>query len=97
MKATLLGLFLVSVFGITGSRLPAQQAETNAPSPADIRAKAESGDAQAQYELGRMLKRGTRAVTQDYAEAVRCALCHPQCHPTLFFQKSRRPAGFWAP
>jgi TPR repeat protein len=38
---------------------------------ADVRAKAESGNAQSQYELGRAFTKGSRGVAKDEAQAVK--------------------------
>jgi len=52
-------------------QLPAQQSEADPKLLADIRAKAETGDAQSQNELGRAFLRGSLGVAKDEVEAVK--------------------------
>ncbi|HOH39553.1 MAG TPA: tetratricopeptide repeat-containing serine protease family protein [Verrucomicrobiota bacterium] len=51
-------------------QLPAQQSEADRKWLAEVRAKAEKGDAHSQCELGRAFAFGNRGVTQDEVEAV---------------------------
>jgi TPR repeat protein len=62
----LLFLLVSAVF-----QLPAQQSEADRKLLADIRAKAEKGDAQSQYELGCAFSFGHLEVTKDEPEAVK--------------------------
>jgi TPR repeat protein len=70
-------LFSAAVFGTTDpyvvvpSQLPAQQNEADRKLLAEIRARAEIGDAQSQFELGSAFFSGTLGVAKDYAEAVK--------------------------
>jgi len=52
-------------------QLPAQQTEADRKLLADIRAQAERGDAQSQYELGGAFDFGKLGVAQDFVEAVK--------------------------
>jgi TPR repeat protein len=52
-------------------QLPAQQGGADRKLLADIRAKAEKGDAQSQYELGSAFFNGSLGVVKDEAEAVK--------------------------
>ena len=52
-------------------QLPAQQSEADRKLLADIRAKAEKGDAQSQYELGCAFSFGNFGVAKDEVEAVK--------------------------
>jgi TPR repeat protein len=61
---------LLSLVG-AGFQLPAQQSEADAKLLADIRAKAEEGDAQSQFELAKVLDSGGLGVAKDEAEAVK--------------------------
>ena len=63
---TVLFLLSAAVF-----RLPAQQNEADRKMLAEIRARADKGDAKAQYELGRAFFSGTLGVAKDKAEAVK--------------------------
>jgi TPR repeat protein len=63
---TVLFLLSAAVF-----RLPAQQNEADRKVLAEIRARADKGDAKAQYELGRAFFSGTLGVAKDEAEAVK--------------------------
>ena len=51
--------------------LPAQQSEADRKLLADIRAKAENGDAHSQYELGAAFAKGSLGVARDGVEAVK--------------------------
>ena len=62
-------LFLVLV--AVAIRSPAQQSEADRKLLADIRAKAERGDAQSQYELGQAFVFGDLGVAMDEVEAVK--------------------------
>jgi TPR repeat protein len=66
LKEWLCGFGLVLV--LTGHTLNAQQSEADRNLLADIRAKAENGDAQSQYELGLALYVGRLGVAKDEAE-----------------------------
>ena len=66
LGCSLLCLLLGGVF-----QLPAQQSDADRNALADIRAKAEKGDAQSQYSLGTVFNSGTLGVTKNYAEAVK--------------------------
>ena len=59
--------FLVSV----AFRLPAQQNEADRRLLADVRTKAEKGDAQSQCDLGRAFDEGSLGVPRDRVEAVK--------------------------
>jgi TPR repeat protein len=52
-------------------QLPAQQSEADRKMLADVRAKAEKGDAQSQYDLGRAFDKGSLGVVKNEAEAVK--------------------------
>ncbi len=56
---------------LTGQTLYAQQNEEVSRRLADLRAKAENGDAQSQRELGEVFFRGNLGVTKDEVEAVK--------------------------
>jgi uncharacterized protein len=71
MKANRLGLFLFFLLGSAAFQLPAQQSEADRKLLADIRAKAEKGDAQSQFELGWAFVEGNLGVAKDEAEAVK--------------------------
>jgi TPR repeat protein len=66
LKWLLLLLLLVGVF-----QSPAQQDEADRNLLADVRTKAEKGDAQFQYALGEALKFGLFGVAKDEKEAVK--------------------------
>jgi len=70
MKANRLGWFLL--FLVVGAvfQLPAQQSEAARKLLADVRAKAEKGDTQPQYELGGAFDKGSLGVAKDEVEAV---------------------------
>ena len=73
MKANwwMTGLLLLLLLNVTVLRLPAQQTEGDRKLLADIRAKAEKGDAQSQYELGAAFRLGDLGVAKDEVEAVK--------------------------
>ena len=52
-------------------QLPAQQSEADRKLLADVRAKAEKGEAQSQYKLGKAFYDGSLGVVKDEAEAVK--------------------------
>ena len=70
MKANRLRWFLVFLLGNAVFQLPAQQSEADRKLLADIRAKADKGDAVAQFYLGFCYYKGQR-VAKDEAEAVK--------------------------
>ncbi len=70
MKANRLRWFLVFSLVSAAFQLPAQQSEADRKLLADICAKAEKGDAQSQYELGKAFATGSLGVTKDHAEGV---------------------------
>src|SRR5437879_1128592 len=59
------------LFFVLRVQLPAQQAEADRKLLAEIRAKAEKGDAQSQSELGAAFFAGNLRVPKDAAEAVK--------------------------
>ncbi len=63
--------FLIFLLGSAVLQLPAQQSDADRKLVADIRAKAEKGDAQAQDELGRAFAGGSLGVAKDELEAVK--------------------------
>ena len=63
--------FLVFLLASAVFQLPAQQSEADRRLLADIRAKAEMGDAQSQYELGKAFYGGSLGVVKDEAEAMK--------------------------
>jgi uncharacterized protein len=71
MKANRLRWLLLFLLLWPVLRIPAQQSEADRKLLADIRAKAEKGDAEAQYALGVALNFGTLGVAEDYVEAVK--------------------------
>jgi len=71
MMANRLGWFLVFLLGSAVLQLPAQQSEADSKLLADIRAKAEKGDAQSQFEMGKIFWFGKFGVATNYAEAVK--------------------------
>src|SRR2546427_676531 len=71
MKANRLNLFLIFLCVNTFFQLPAQQSEADRKLLADIRAKAEKGDAQSQFELGTSFSVGNLGVSKDEVEAVK--------------------------
>ena len=71
MKANRLGLFLFFLIGSAVLQLPAQQSEADRKLLADVRAKAEKGEAQSQSALGRAFGEGTFGVAKDEVEAVK--------------------------
>src|ERR1039458_7418306 len=71
MKANRLGLFLFFLLGSAVFQLPAQQSEADRKLLADIRAKAEKGEAKSQVELGNVFYFGSLGVATNYVEAVK--------------------------
>ena len=71
MRAYRLRWFLLLLLVSAVFQLPAQQSEADPKLLADIRAKAETGDAQSQNELGRAFLRGSLGVAKDEVEAVK--------------------------
>jgi TPR repeat protein len=65
MKANRLGLSLFFLLVGAVFELPAQQTETDRKLLADIRTKAEKGDAQSQFELGYTFYSGNLGVAKD--------------------------------
>src|ERR1035437_575363 len=53
------------------SQSPDQQSEADRKLLADVRAKAQKGDAQSQYELGRAFDQGGLGVAKDEVEAAK--------------------------
>src|SRR5882762_9936705 len=70
MKVNWLASALLLLFAIT-HRSPAQQNEADRKLLADIRAKAEKGDARYQFELGITLFHGNLGMAKNYQEAVK--------------------------
>ena len=60
-----------SLMGSAVFQLPGQQTEADGKLLADVRAKAQKGDAQSQYGLGRAFDDGGLGVAKDYVEAVK--------------------------
>jgi TPR repeat protein len=71
MKANRVRWFLVFLLASAVFQLPAQQSEADRKLLADVRAKAEKGDAQSQYELGTAFSNGSLGAAKDDAEAVK--------------------------
>ena len=71
MKANRLRWFVLFLLVSAVFQLPAQQSEADRKLLVDVRAKAEKGDAQSQYELGRAFGKGSLGVAKDEAAAVR--------------------------
>src|ERR1035438_9886500 len=71
MKANRLRWFLLFLLVSAVFQLPAQQSEADRKLLADIRAKAERGDAQSQNELGATFSVGKLGVMKDEVEAVK--------------------------
>jgi len=71
MKANPLRWLLLFLLLNAASELPAQQSEADRKLLADIRAKAEKGDAQSQYDLGNAFAVGRLGVAKDEVEAVK--------------------------
>ena len=71
MKANRLRWFLLFLLVSAVFQLPAQQSEADRKLLADIRAKAEKGDAQSQYELGAAFALASLGVAKDEVEAVK--------------------------
>jgi TPR repeat protein len=71
IKAKLLRSFLFFLLAGAALQSPAQPSEAERKLLADVRAKAEKGDAQSQYELGRIFFFGTCGMAQDWAESAK--------------------------
>jgi TPR repeat protein len=71
MKANRLRWFLLLVLGSAVCQFPAQQSEAARELGADIRAKAEKGDAKSQWVLGNAFELGFLGVAKDYVEAAK--------------------------
>src|ERR1035438_5882856 len=71
MKANWLRWFLLFLFVSAVFQLPAQQSEADRKLLADVRAKAEKGDAQSQNVLGSALYLGGLGLVKDETEAVK--------------------------
>jgi TPR repeat protein len=71
MKANRLKWFLLFLLASGVFQLPAQQSEEDRKLLADIRAKAEKGDAQSQFELGNTFYFGNLRAAKDKGEAVK--------------------------
>ena len=73
MKANqLVWLLMFLMLGVAAAQQTnSMSSVTNNEAIADLRAKAESGDAQSQYELGVAFDFGRLGVGKDYAEAVK--------------------------
>jgi TPR repeat protein len=71
MKTNRLRWFLLFLLGSAVFQLPGQQSEADGKALADIRAKAEKGDVQSQFQLGRAFDTGGLGVAKDYTEAVK--------------------------
>lgn len=70
MKANRLGLFPLFFLGSAVFELAAPQSEADRQLLAELRAQAEKGDAQSQYELGRAFAKGSLGVTKAGVKAV---------------------------
>ena len=70
MKANRLVFTLVLLLSAAVFQLPAQQNEADGKLLSDIRVKAEHGDAESQFALGKAFAFGKLGVAKDYAEAV---------------------------
>jgi len=71
MKAKWLRWFLLLLLASAVYQSPAQQSKTDREVMADIRAKAEKGDVDAQLMLGETFRTGNYGLPQDYVEALR--------------------------
>ena len=71
MKANRFGWFLLFLLVSAGCQPPAEQNQADRKLLADIRAKAEKGDAQSQYELGYAFYIGSLGVAKDQVEAAK--------------------------
>src|ERR1700674_677317 len=71
MKTTRLRWFLLFLFASAVFQVPAQQSEADRKLLADLRAKAEKGDAQSQFTLGGAFSFGMLGVAKDQLEAVK--------------------------
>src|SRR5260370_34717555 len=84
MKANRLVLTVLLLVTAAVFQLLAQQNEADRKVLAEIRAGADKGDANAQYELGRAFFSGTLGVAEDEAEACK------------WFRKAYEQDGDWA-
>ena len=71
MKVNQLVFTLLLLLNPSVLQLHAQQSEADRKLLADVRAKAEKGDAQSQFELGEVFYFGVLGVAEDEAEAVK--------------------------
>ena len=71
MRVNRLRWFLLFTVGSAVFQLPAQQSEADRKLLADIRTKAEKGDAQSQYELGNAFYIGSLGIAKDQVEATK--------------------------
>jgi len=71
MKANRLTWFPLFLCVCAVLQSPAQQSEADRKLLADVRAKAEEGDARSQYRLGAAFDQGSLSVTKDEVEAVK--------------------------
>src|SRR5580692_4541515 len=71
MKANRLGFALLVLLLNGLITIPAQQSEADSKRLAEIRVRAEKGDAQSQYELGAAFFFGNFGVAKDEVEAVK--------------------------
>jgi hypothetical protein len=71
MKANRFGWFLLFLLGSAVYRLPAHQSDADHKLRADIRAKAEKGDAESKNELGAKFFLGRLGVAKDEVEAAK--------------------------
>src|SRR5262245_10547628 len=71
MKPNQLRRLLFLLVGSAVLQLSAQQGEAEPKQLVDLRAKAEQGDVQAEYELGRALFRGDLGLATNHVEAVK--------------------------
>jgi TPR repeat protein len=71
MRANRLRWFLLCLLLSAVFQLPAQQSEADRKLLAEIRGKAEKGDAHFQFELAEAFAFGRLSVAKDYVEAVK--------------------------
>ncbi len=71
MKANRVAVIFLLLLSAAVSQLPAQQSEADRKLLDEIRAGAEQGDGQSQFELGRAFFFGKLGVAKDYVEAVK--------------------------
>src|SRR5580693_9476333 len=71
MKANRLSWFLIFLLVGAALQLLAQQSEADRKLLVEVRAKAEKGDAQSQYELGEAFATGRLGMAKDEVEAVK--------------------------